>query len=670
MADINKNQIKIMSSEVLADTDDGGGQMTSNEIVSGNVNNMFPSISRLNRISGDVGLRKGFLSVQTDTRALFLGAHVSLTKQTSDPRVSVILFSTKDWFDTRNDCQTRIEGYLVKGPMYACGLWGDHYSGSKTIQVFVEEEWSAPSTGEVLVLIASKNLDGQSIAKKEQFVRITDVKEEIKAFIDESGNAFTKKVLYISFGDKLLFDLPGTVPIKSFRYSSALPTLVHTSVAADTSKYYGVSILAVPASKNALQIKVDEIRKPLVPSAQSQFAVTDFGVGMSLPAVLQTSATNEIVKNFNHNKTKEYNAGFAIAQTSLNFEIGGDVYTDNGKGEILNSDSVKVGVIDYGEGILTFDETPYNGTITAVLKALPAVTYGTPTETGTIPVSDVNRGYVYVFNCMPIPVKGTIRIDFLSSGKWYSLFDKGTGEIRGLENGIGSGNINFDTGSVSVTLGGLPDIGSNIIVYWGTKAVLIDIEQFQPDTIHSEITFALSEDAAYGSINIQMNADYRIYDSGDGTLIYENTASGGSGVVGKYIKRIRTLKFTVPELDIQASTVFPVAYNKYSPADIVEENIAASSVNDSVVFTLTGTEPVLPHTLKGNYPLVAQPPVGFKCSVEIVHLFFEDDGNGNIVEAGTSDIVGTVNYNTREISLNKTTVKQIPCFETFYGAFY
>ena len=109
------------------------------------------------------------------------------------------------------------------------------------------------------------------------------------------------------------------------------------------------------------------------------------------------------------------------------------------------------------------------------------------TESGSIFIQEQNRGYVYVFNCTPVPEKGTLRIDYLSSGKWYSLYDLGTGELKGTEEGIGSGTINFETGSIALTLGGMPDIDSSILIFWGSKIysrALSEIEGLT-DTIHT-----------------------------------------------------------------------------------------------------------------------------------------------------------------------------------------
>ena len=57
---IANTDIKLMASERLTDYDDGGGEMTGSEIVDGELNNLFPDISRLDRVNGRVSLRKGF----------------------------------------------------------------------------------------------------------------------------------------------------------------------------------------------------------------------------------------------------------------------------------------------------------------------------------------------------------------------------------------------------------------------------------------------------------------------------------------------------------------------------------------------------------------------------------------------------------------------------------
>jgi len=105
---ISVEDVKLMASQRLTDTDDGGGRMTGNEIVDGNVNNLFPDISRLDRVYGRVSLRKAFVAVQTADNDTYNGAHVILSVPAQDPNVSVCLFSTNDPHDERTAARDRI----------------------------------------------------------------------------------------------------------------------------------------------------------------------------------------------------------------------------------------------------------------------------------------------------------------------------------------------------------------------------------------------------------------------------------------------------------------------------------------------------------------------------------------------------------------------------------
>ncbi|MDH1846906.1 hypothetical protein N5D99_18795, partial [Aeromonas caviae] len=63
---ILSGDIKLLGSQRLTDTPDGGGRVTGREIVSGEHNSLFPDVSDLDRAYGVVNLRKAFLAVQTD----------------------------------------------------------------------------------------------------------------------------------------------------------------------------------------------------------------------------------------------------------------------------------------------------------------------------------------------------------------------------------------------------------------------------------------------------------------------------------------------------------------------------------------------------------------------------------------------------------------------------
>ena len=93
-----------------------------------------------------------------------------------------------------------------------------------------------------------------------------------------------------------------------------------------------------------------------------------------------------------------------------------------------------------------------------------------PAHTSSIAVELQNRAYNYVQSCIPIPAVGSLSVDFRAMGKWYRLTDDGSGTLTGE----GTGTINFETGSIIVTLGALPDVGSEVIFTWGTPVHYTD----------------------------------------------------------------------------------------------------------------------------------------------------------------------------------------------------
>ena len=46
---INNDDVKLYESQRLTDEEDGGGRVTGNEVIDGNVNNLFQDVSRIDR---------------------------------------------------------------------------------------------------------------------------------------------------------------------------------------------------------------------------------------------------------------------------------------------------------------------------------------------------------------------------------------------------------------------------------------------------------------------------------------------------------------------------------------------------------------------------------------------------------------------------------------------
>ena len=62
---INKDDIKLLKPQRLTDESDGGGRATGAAVIDGEVNNLFPDISRLDRTTGRINLRKVSAGVMT-----------------------------------------------------------------------------------------------------------------------------------------------------------------------------------------------------------------------------------------------------------------------------------------------------------------------------------------------------------------------------------------------------------------------------------------------------------------------------------------------------------------------------------------------------------------------------------------------------------------------------
>ncbi len=595
MVDINKADIKLMASQRLDDTDQGGGQMTGTEVVDGAVNNLFPDISRLDRTYGRVSMRKAFLSVRTLNRAVYYGSHEVMTQQAADPLVGVSFFTTKDWFDTRNAARNRIEAYLVKGTLWNAALFGDVYKGSKALKFQHSSSEAPPEIGDVLVLFSTVDLNGTVIPEREQFVRVVSVTTDANhQFTDNGGAVYTKAVTDIEIGSALLYDFKGEGVIKTSDYTTA-KTKIYDTVVADSSKYYGVSTLAEPIDKDTFQLRVTDVNTPLVPSAQSQTPITDAGAGTVTSPVIFGSQPSTVTGTMYLADTAPFKRFVGTAVKPGSFSAPGASLTDNGKGDLVQDPVGVVGSIEYNTGTLNFNVNP--GVSSSSYSFDAAVAPEQVATAGSIAIDINNRGFVYTFRCVPLPQPITLRVDFLSGGKWYSMWDKGGGEIKGTDSSIGSGAINYSTGSLSVTLGAMPDVGSSILFFWSGAVKYRDMPAQDVPFVYD---FTLQDTGiALGTFNMswtQSSIPHVITDKdSDGKLYYDtNTLCGSINYATGEVK-IDTLPITPPY-----GTNFDISYDKgapivetFKPTDLNYTN----GNNKGFSIDLSNTGAIIPHTL-------------------------------------------------------------------------
>lgn len=461
---ILSGDIKLMASQRMTDTPDGGGRMTGHEIQSGDHNAMFPDISDLDRAYGVVNLRKAFLSVQTDNTDTYFGSNVTVLLPPTDPNVGLAMMTTRDHHDTRDAARDRVERYLTRGPKWQGFLYDTQLEGQRAIRFFQRKELRIPEIGEVLCLVGDENKPSEF----EQYVRVLSVSTQLRKFFVSGYSAeFERLVVTCELADPLRYSFEGEQPTPYDTITNA-KTALRETVVADGSQYFATTGLAENAAFGAMLVKADTIFTQLVPAARSETPVVDLTAAGELAALVDSGRESVIfATSASIAPSKSLFLGTGAKPGSVSVTIGAAVITDRG-GELVLAGSV-VGAIDYGRGRLDFNNScPNYGPASKTVAFWPATAPSRIADTAQIPIRANNRGYAYVATLQPTPAPGSLTISFMAQGKWYDLKDNGRGECRGVDSSYGSATLNYATGSVLLTLGALPDVNTAILFSWGT----------------------------------------------------------------------------------------------------------------------------------------------------------------------------------------------------------
>jgi len=494
---ITSDQIVLSESEVMADTDDGGGRMSGRIVASGEINNTFPDISRIDRVYGRVNLRKLFLAINAANQDTLLGAHTILSQRAKDPNVHVLLFDTGSHTDRRAEAQDRIESYVVPSSEASFWLWGKQLEGQRAIQALsYTTNRQDPEPGQIFVLD-----DGQN----SQFVRVTGVDMKEQTFTIDRGSSgfynFRLKTYVIELAQPLTHEFVGGVPHPTGNTRDEMKIL-KTQIA-DAAKYMGASPLAAPAVVGDRTITVENVYSPLVPSAQSENAITDQQAGAQ--AAIIRPASNSTISVTASNVTTDANgaglyfAGRAITPGTLQITGQNGDYTDDG-GKLKhvggsNYLDVENSVVDYFNGeIRAFYNSGGSASRSVTIGFTPGAPVLQQSKQGKLEVNQQTRSLTWVFQADPKPAPTTLTVEFMVQGSWYLLRDTGNGELSG----DGTGTVDYATGTINFTLAALPDAGTHIIVAWGEKqGVVIEAGATITDTpaVRLEIGDTINDNA-------------------------------------------------------------------------------------------------------------------------------------------------------------------------------
>lgn len=672
---ILEGDIRLLASQVMTDTDQGGGAATGVVIVDGASNNIFPDVSELDHVYGRVSLRKVFVGVNTADTDTYLGANVIVAKPPTNPDVSAVLFSTADDFDQRAAAATRIESYLAAGPSYAGYLFGDHIAGQMTVSVQQRTSIPLPSNGDTLVLVKFPG----AVNEFRQFVRVTDVAATDRDFTDSSNGLdvnFTRSILSLTISQALEQDFPGFDAI----YQDATvaydgKTEILGSVVADAAKYYGVVPLTAAAAFGDFGVTGDGIYAQLVPSSRTETAIADARMNQQLDPLIATGVNVDVNLSVEMDATHVgYVGGGVLPGTLIITDVGsGARITDKG-GNMIDATGNNVGAIDYANGLVALSTSALGAGADAkriqYSRAAAAAVVGNSIG---LDVTEDTRRLTWVVSLTPVPAKGSLTASYLSQGHWYELTDDGSGALRGSDVSFGAGVLNFTTGTLSLTLGALPDAPSSIILQWADS---VAAGVTTPNALSPTNTsiFALEEidmgaPFSIGSLTVTWGAGKTANDATSATI-----SGDADGIIDYTTGKVQIAPHVLP-----APGTVMTATVTHNVAQ-AQEVLAFTSSGSNWTFTLAAGVGIAPRSLKlatyGSFPAHVYPGSDQTLSDNAVTL--HDDGVGNIIYSGCwSDTgeawatinVGTINYATGACVLQKT-IAAYHTIQPTYGTVY
>lgn len=464
---ILSGDVKLLKSANMTDVPEGGGAPTGIEIADGVSNAIFPDISELDRAGGRVSLRKVFPSVKTDDRDTYFGANIIVAEPPKDPLVSVTLFSSGSTFDTRVQAASRVESYLNKGPEWSGFLYENHIAGQRVIQLFQRPNDVLPNVGQTLCLVQDEGLSTQ----KEQYVRATAVGSVTRTFTYGEAQDYQAAIVTVDISDALRTDFAGSPATRTFaRLTNATKT--RDTVVADAGTYVGVSPLVATAAIGDFTVSAQSMFTQLVPSAQTETPISDIRMNGLSAALVATGGPLTRTLTLGFTTTQSMHVGGPIYPGSLSIARSGVTLTDSG-GRLVNA-GAQVGTVDYDNGIAMLSADVFGaGAGSHEVTFTPAEFPDMISEQSVMPITIESRSLSYAFTLGTPPLPRTTNVAYLAQGRWYVLRDDGSGRLIGNDSSHGAGTVNYITGSVVVTLGALPDVGSALVVQSYSASVQI-----------------------------------------------------------------------------------------------------------------------------------------------------------------------------------------------------
>lgn len=653
---IQSGDIKLLASQVMDDIEQGGGAPTSTVIHDGTSNSVFNDISELDRAAGRVNLRKLFASVQTDTTDTYLGGNVIVADMPDDPNVSITLFSSGDNFDRRSDAAALIESYLVAGATWSGYLFENHIAGQRVIQIFQRPGQATPAVGQTLVLTQDEGAPGEY----RQFIRVTGVSVVTRTFTAVINNQvidYDANVVSLDLSDALRANFTGSPPNRLFTRANGSANLRDT-VVADAASYAGAVAVTSPVAIGDYSVRGASIYTQLVPNSQTETPISDLRPNGVSSALVATGDAISVSIAMGFTTTSSMHVGSPIYPGSLSIARSGVTATDSA-GRLISSGQ-QVGTVDYDNGIVSLTTDVFGSATSAFTVTYQAAT--TPemiSDQSAIRISAESRALNFAFTMGNPPLPGTLSLAYLSQGEWYVLRDNSAGVLSGSDATFGSGTVNYSTGSVLVTLGALPDVGSLVLTQSYSAAIQVpagNTTLLNGGRFYATInTDGLVSDAK-GALPIAIGSATITWNDGGTKTATDNGLGGLTGDATGTIDYSRGVVRISPNTLPPPGTVFLLDADGPPPSgggaittSLASGNLGQTNVSPgSVTFAMSVT---FAYTAPSYWKLAFDS--------RTVEVYVTDDGNGGLyfVDPNGSEAsinCGTVTYATGAINVFDT----------------
>ena len=649
---IETNNLKLLESErIRTDADDGGGKYSGREIVDGQSNNLFNDISEMDRTTGRTSIQKIYAAVDTaDTDAL-MGATVFISQNAQDPNVSAVLFSTDSWTDERKEAQNRIENYNAKGAQVAGTPLDTHWKGMKSLQVAMFPQEAESAIGVSIVLISN---EGKAL-EIEQYLRITEVSTRT-AFMVVDQKQVEYKIAAYGLSDALKADFVG-LSAKQWYSGEKSTTIIRDTIVADTGKYYSSANLKESAQVGDYSVVAEDVYTQLVPSAQTETPMVNINAAGDSVALVKAKSgvLNKTFSNVTINTVSSLYLGSSVMPKSVEFSLFGSAISDVG-GELKNAAGTSIGTINYQNGSIVWNASAGTGTTNLTINFMPAAAVTAPVESELIYVNQENIGFNWIRNLVPLPSPGSLQVSYLVQNQVYTLRDNGAGQLRGADSSFGSGSIDYDTGTMSLTTGELADVGSAILMTWSN---MITAQERSGLTINKAyIEIPVNDSIVAGSLTVGwlLNGVAKsATDNGQGQFIGDAT-----GTID-YADGVAKL---MPTLLPNGGTTFNVSGQKGTKSSI---QVTAVPTSGSISIELdNGSAALIPKSVKVRVPVKYMSYTG---EVELRDMPI-DATTGRLIN-GAGQQQGTINYSSRTMSITPSTtleaIEREKIMRPYYG---